>query len=139
MKLLILATLLPLSLGSITCLDVGTTATATWTNSKNQTCSYTGLVGSNYGANTAGDGEYVFFPFFFFNTHTVLLGQTANNTATRVMAAAAPDVLDSGLEMPIRRIASRMISARTLIMRRVVPGQYLVASYPIASLKNLGL
>lgn len=59
MKLVILAAILPLSLGSITCLDVGSTATATWTDSQNQTCSFTGMVGSNYGSNIAGNGECV--------------------------------------------------------------------------------
>lgn len=42
---------------SITCLKVGATATATWTNSAGQTCTFTGVVGSNYGANSAGSGE----------------------------------------------------------------------------------
>lgn len=48
---------LPLALGSITCLDVGSTATATWTNSDGQTCSFTGVVGSNYGSTSDGSGE----------------------------------------------------------------------------------
>ena len=43
---------------AVTCLTVGSTATATWTNSAGQTCSFTGVVGSNYGSNSAG-GEYV--------------------------------------------------------------------------------
>ncbi|KAI0482587.1 hypothetical protein GGR56DRAFT_196657 [Xylariaceae sp. FL0804] len=42
---------------SITCLDVGATATATWTNSDGTTCTWTGVVGSNYGTNAA-DGDY---------------------------------------------------------------------------------
>ncbi|KAK8210715.1 hypothetical protein IWZ01DRAFT_291098 [Phyllosticta capitalensis] len=42
---------------SVTCLTVGSSATATWTNSAGQTCSFTGVVGSNYGTNSAG-GEY---------------------------------------------------------------------------------
>ncbi|KAI0016431.1 major facilitator superfamily domain-containing protein [Xylariomycetidae sp. FL0641] len=42
---------------SITCLEVGATATATWTNGDGQTCTFTGLVGSNFGKNDAG-GEY---------------------------------------------------------------------------------
>lgn len=44
---------------SVTCLKVGATATATWTNSDDQTCTYVGVVGSNYGENSSGDGEYV--------------------------------------------------------------------------------
>lgn len=47
---------------AVTCLTVGSTATATWTNSAGQTCSFTGVVGSNYGTNSAG-GEYVQAPF----------------------------------------------------------------------------
>ncbi|KAE8310294.1 hypothetical protein BDV41DRAFT_397324 [Aspergillus transmontanensis] len=43
---------------SITCLKVGASATATWTNSAGQTCSFVGVVGSNYGANSAGNGDY---------------------------------------------------------------------------------
>lgn len=48
---------------SITCLEVGATATATWTNSDGQTCSFVGVVGSNYGTNSDGSGEYV--PFYY--------------------------------------------------------------------------
>ncbi|KAE8132797.1 hypothetical protein BDV38DRAFT_287391 [Aspergillus pseudotamarii] len=43
---------------SITCLKVGESATATWTNSAGQTCTFVGVVGSNYGANSAGNGDY---------------------------------------------------------------------------------
>ncbi|WQF76794.1 hypothetical protein CDEST_01808 [Colletotrichum destructivum] len=43
---------------AITCLRVGSTATASWTNSAGQTCTFTGVVGSNYGANLAGSGDY---------------------------------------------------------------------------------
>lgn len=42
---------------SVTCLEVGTTATAIWTNSAGQSCSFVGVVGSNYGTNSAGVGE----------------------------------------------------------------------------------
>lgn len=48
----------PLFKRSVTCLTVGATATATWTNSAGQTCKFTGTVGSNFGENTTG-GEYV--------------------------------------------------------------------------------
>ena len=48
-----------LSKRSITCLEVGATATATWTNNDGQTCSFVGVVGSNYGTNNDGSGEYV--------------------------------------------------------------------------------
>lgn len=54
---------------SVTCLKVGATATATWTNSADQTCTYVGVVGSNYGENSDGDGEYVNYSFsILFNT-----------------------------------------------------------------------
>lgn len=48
---------------SITCLEVGATATATWTNSDGQTCSFTGVVGSNFGTNN-DDSEYVLLELF---------------------------------------------------------------------------
>lgn len=47
---------------SITCLKVGATATAKWTNAAGKTCSWTGVVGSNFGANSANGGEYVLVP-----------------------------------------------------------------------------
>ncbi|WPA97384.1 uncharacterized protein RHO25_001994 [Cercospora beticola] len=43
---------------SVTCLTVGSTATARWTNAAGQTCSWTGTVGSNFGTNSANGGEY---------------------------------------------------------------------------------
>ncbi|KAK1982362.1 hypothetical protein LZ30DRAFT_749388 [Colletotrichum cereale] len=43
---------------TIDCLKVGETATAQWKNSAGQTCTFTGVVGSNYGANDAGNGDY---------------------------------------------------------------------------------
>ncbi|KAL6230945.1 hypothetical protein BDW75DRAFT_233996 [Aspergillus navahoensis] len=43
---------------AITCLTVGSTATATWTNSTGEKCTFTGVVGSNYGTNSAGEGDY---------------------------------------------------------------------------------
>jgi hypothetical protein len=42
---------------AVSCLSVGGSATARWTNSAGQTCTYTGIVGSNYGANSSGSGE----------------------------------------------------------------------------------
>ncbi|KAK7183449.1 hypothetical protein DPSP01_010557 [Paraphaeosphaeria sporulosa] len=43
---------------SIKCLKVGATATATWTNAAGNTCKWTGVVGSNFGTNSANGGEY---------------------------------------------------------------------------------
>lgn len=42
---------------SVTCLTVGATATASWTNSAGKTCTWTGTVGSNFGTNSVNDGE----------------------------------------------------------------------------------
>lgn len=63
---------------SITCLEAGATATATWTNSDGQTCSFTGVVGSNFGTNSDGS-EYVL--------HELLIVQytLANNSAKLFM------------------------------------------------------
>lgn len=55
-----LSTATPLAVKrSITCLKVGATATATWKNAAGQTCRWTGVVGSNFGANSVNGGEYV--------------------------------------------------------------------------------
>ncbi|EOA91674.1 uncharacterized protein SETTUDRAFT_86028 [Exserohilum turcica Et28A] len=43
---------------AITCLTVGSTATATWTNAAGRTCCWTGIVGSNFGVNSVNGGEY---------------------------------------------------------------------------------
>lgn len=44
----------PIQKRSVTCLALGASAKATWTNSAGQTCTFTGVVGSNYGTNSAG-------------------------------------------------------------------------------------
>ncbi|KAF8857750.1 hypothetical protein BDZ45DRAFT_592291 [Acephala macrosclerotiorum] len=43
--------LIPLSQASVTCLTVGAAATATWTDSAGLICTWTGVVGSNFGSN----------------------------------------------------------------------------------------
>ncbi|KAF2011439.1 hypothetical protein BU24DRAFT_329012, partial [Aaosphaeria arxii CBS 175.79] len=43
---------------AVTCLKVGSTATATWTNSAGKTCRWTGTVGSNFGTNSVNGGDY---------------------------------------------------------------------------------
>ncbi|ETS81030.1 hypothetical protein PFICI_06032 [Pestalotiopsis fici W106-1] len=62
LPLLALAAPSPAELGlekrSITCLKVGATATATWTNSAGKTCKWTGVVGSNFGTNSVNSGDY---------------------------------------------------------------------------------
>ncbi|KAI5371029.1 hypothetical protein Slin14017_G019080 [Septoria linicola] len=40
------------------CLRVGASATARWTNAAGQTCTWTGTVGSNFGSNSANGGDY---------------------------------------------------------------------------------
>ena len=42
---------------AITCLRVGQTATASWTNAAGKKCTFTGVVGSNFGVNPSGSGE----------------------------------------------------------------------------------
>jgi hypothetical protein len=42
---------------SVTCLEVGSTATATWKNAAGKTCKWTGIVGSNFGTNSVTGGE----------------------------------------------------------------------------------
>ncbi|KAH7556401.1 hypothetical protein BM1_05835 [Bipolaris maydis] len=42
----------------ISCLKVGATATATWTNAAGRTCRWTGIVGSNFGTNSVNGGDY---------------------------------------------------------------------------------
>jgi hypothetical protein len=56
----------PLVQAAVTCLKVGATATATWTNSASKSCNRTGVVDSNFGINTANGGELVlpFHPSF---------------------------------------------------------------------------
>lgn len=43
---------------AISCLNPGQNATATWKNALGQTCTWTGLVGANFGKNTVNGGEY---------------------------------------------------------------------------------
>ena len=42
---------------SVTCVKVGSTATARWTNEVGEACSWIGVVGSNFGMNEVNDGE----------------------------------------------------------------------------------
>ncbi|GAB7327931.1 hypothetical protein MBLNU13_g11704t1 [Cladosporium sp. NU13] len=43
---------------AVSCLAVGATATAKWTNNAGKTCTWTGTVGSNFGPNPSGSGDY---------------------------------------------------------------------------------
>ena len=49
---------MPQFVDPISCLKPGQIATATWT-ARGKTCTWTGTVGSNFGANTANGGKYV--------------------------------------------------------------------------------
>ena len=42
---------------SVTCLKVGSTATAQWINEAGEACTWVGVVGSNFGMNEVNDGE----------------------------------------------------------------------------------
>lgn len=42
---------------SITCLKVGATATARWTNAADENCTWTGTVGSNFGVDPVNGGK----------------------------------------------------------------------------------
>ncbi|KAM3069773.1 hypothetical protein ACMFMG_010481 [Clarireedia jacksonii] len=42
---------------SVTCLKVGATGTARWTNSAGKSCTWSGLVGGNFGTNAANGGD----------------------------------------------------------------------------------
>ena len=53
---LAVVTAAPIS-ASITCLKVGSTATAQWTNEAGKACTWTGTIGSNFGVNDDNDGE----------------------------------------------------------------------------------
>jgi hypothetical protein len=57
LALLTLAAPEPISKRAITCLKVGAAATARWTDSTGKSCTFSGVVGSNYGTNVAGSGE----------------------------------------------------------------------------------
>lgn len=43
---------------SIACLKVGATATTRWTNAADENCSWSGIVGSNFGIDPVHDGNY---------------------------------------------------------------------------------
>lgn len=65
MKSIIFAAALSMAtctLASVECATIGATATATWVNAAEETCTFVGIVGSNYG-DTTYDGttgvEYV--------------------------------------------------------------------------------
>ncbi|QRW00681.1 hypothetical protein RhiJN_28699 [Ceratobasidium sp. AG-Ba] len=46
------------SLAAIDCLKPGATATARWSNGAGKSCTWTGVVGSNFGTNAVNGGDY---------------------------------------------------------------------------------
>jgi hypothetical protein len=123
LPLLALAAPSPAELGlekrSITCLSVGASATAKWTNSAGESCTWTGVVGSNFGTNSVNSGEYV---------HLIRRKITVVQTnhlviATLATVAAVLDAQAHLLAMHIPKTASRTISAHGSTTPAVVPGK----------------
>jgi hypothetical protein len=103
---------------TISCLTVGATATASWTNAAGQSCRWSGVVGSNFGANSANGGEYVVFPPIYPSIQylTYLVGTAVTAAAEQV--AQAPQSATY-----IHRIASRMMCAHGSTTLVVVRGK----------------
>lgn len=59
--------LLPTVYASVTCLTVGATATATWTNSASQECTWSGVVRSYFGTTSSGSEYVCTFSLFSFS------------------------------------------------------------------------
>lgn len=103
---------------AVSCLKVGATATAVWTNAAGQSCRWTGIVGSNFGANSANGGEYA--------VHLITnlsLRYLTYYIGTAVTAAAEQAARVLHLATHIHRIASRMMCVRGLTMLVVVRGK----------------
>lgn len=104
---------------TISCLAVGSTATARWTNGAGKTCTFTGIVGSNYGANPAGSGEYDALPRYII-LHSI-------NMLIVAAIHATGDVERAALELPwamlTRKTASHMTFAHTSTTLVVVRGK----------------
>lgn len=111
---------------SITCLKVGATATASWTNSAGKSCKWTGVVGSNFGTNSVNDGEYVALKLSTFGRATRAKRLTFSATATLAMAAVALVAPVQPWAMSIPRTASLTISARGSTTRVEVLGESVV-------------
>jgi hypothetical protein len=103
---------------AISCLRVGATATASWTNAAGQSCRWTGIVGSSFGANSANGGEYAVYPA----THPSMKYLTCS-LGTAVTAAAEQAAQVPQLATHIHRTASRMMCVRGLTMLVVVRGR----------------
>lgn len=102
---------------SITCLKVGATATAVWTNAAGKSCRWTGIVGSNFGTNSANGGEYAAYPIRYPSIQYLIC-----YIVTAVTAAAEQVAQALHLETHTHRIASRTIYVRGSTMLVVVRG-----------------
>lgn len=60
--LLLFAYLTSPATASVTCLTVGSTATVSWTNSAGVSCTWKGMVGSNYGTDSNGEQDHFSLP-----------------------------------------------------------------------------
>jgi hypothetical protein len=103
---------------AISCLKVGATATASWTNAAGQSCRWSGIVGSNFGANSANGGEYAVHPPTYSSIQYLTYSVGTVVTAAAEQAAQAPQSATH-----IHRIASRMMCVRGLTMLVVVRGK----------------
>lgn len=135
----------PLDKRSVTCLTVGATATATWTDSSGQTCTYSAVVGNNFGENAAG-GEYVHSktnPTYSLGTscRTQLNIEALANcpvfSAIPARAAAEPDAQALRWAMCTPRTASLTISAPTLRTHPVAQGKSPIPPHHWALLRFL--
>lgn len=46
---------------SVICVKAGAIATARWTNAADENCTWTGIVGSNFGIVSGNKGKYVYY------------------------------------------------------------------------------
>jgi hypothetical protein len=102
---------------TVSCLQVGASATARWTNSAGKQCTYTGIVGSNYEANPSGSGEYVDL-----KRSDRSIASADLYKATPVMDVAELVASESHWATPTLKIAFRMIFVLTLRARVVAQG-----------------
>jgi hypothetical protein len=103
---------------AISCLRVGATATASWTNAAGQSCRWSGVVGSNFGANSANGGEYAVYPPIYPSTQYLKYFVGTAVTAAAEQVAQAPQSA-----MYIHRTASRMMCAHGLTTLVAVRGK----------------
>jgi hypothetical protein len=135
------------SFAAITCLKPGATATARWTNSAGKTCTWTGVVGSNFGTNSVNGGEWV--NQYLIEDMLAALNALYQSLAIVAMAdaglgAAVPPLVTFGESRQLQtelersqhlvwighRTASAMIYARGSIMHLEVQGKSTIINTP---------